>query len=209
MKASTAKLTATEAERALYVDYEGNVDRPPTLLGWREDGRTDGAIIEPNFSTCEDRWRARGVFVWDHEELVKDLITRAEQEDRHIVSWSEHDWRHMMRILRDEAWQERLCKVYRNAIQTARPWYRRNHGPLPQAATLNFFLTLFGEEPPEIFGLEVVGTALRLLRTQLAEQRSYPELTPTARKAWVRVVKHNRLDLAGMEFVMKRVTERE
>lgn len=206
MKASTAKLTAVEAERALYVDYEGNVDRPPTLLGWREDGRTGGAIIEPTFSTCEDRWRARGVLVWDHEGLVKELITRAEQQDRRIVSWSEHDWRHMMQILGDEVWQERLCNVYRNAIQTARPWYRRNHGPLPQAATLHFFLTLFGEAPPEIFGLEVVGTSLRLLRSQLAEQRKYPELTPAARKAWVRVVKHNRLDLTGMELVIKRVT---
>lgn len=206
MKASTAKLTAAEVARAVYVDYEGNVGRPPTLLGWREDGRTDGAIIEPLFSTCEDRWRAHNIFVREHAGLVKELITRAEQQDRRIVSWSEHDWRHMMQILGEEVWQARLCEVYRNAIQTARPWYRRHHGRLPQAATLHFFLTLFGEEPPEIFGLEVVGTSLRLLRSQLAEQRKYADLTPTARKSWVRVVKHNRLDLVGMELVMKRVT---
>ena len=37
-KASSAKLTAQEAMVAIYIDYEGNMKMPPTLLGWYVDG---------------------------------------------------------------------------------------------------------------------------------------------------------------------------
>ena len=33
-KASKQKLTEEELKRAIYVDYEGNIKLPPTLLGW-------------------------------------------------------------------------------------------------------------------------------------------------------------------------------
>lgn len=206
MKASTQKLSADDVASALYVDYEGNIDLAPTLLGWRVDGINHGAIIDPAFATCEDRFRARDVLLRDHAEVVQELIARAEAEHRYLVSWSEHDWRQMLLVLPDQDWQERLCRVYRNAIKTARPWYRHTYGETPPKAELQHFLNCLGYAPPERYGQGIVGSALRLLRTQLAEGRTYPELTPKARKGWVQVVKHNRLDLEGMEVVMKAAT---
>jgi hypothetical protein len=206
LRASTKGLSAQDVERAIYIDYEGNVDQLPTLLGWRVDGVNHGAILDPEFATCSDRFRVKCVFLEDHKELVRRLILQAESEDRRLVSWSGHDWRHMMAALSTPDWQTRLCVVYRNAIKTARPWHRKTYGHTPPEASLHHFLTCIGTPQPARYGQAIVGAALRLIRGQLQQGREYAQLTPKARASWVNVVKHNRLDLEGMQFVLKAVT---
>lgn len=207
MKASTAKLDASEIRRAIYVDYEGNENRPPTLLGWRVERVHFGAIVEPLFATCADRYRAPGNHYQAHGALIQSLISKAERDDRRIVSWSEHDWREMMAALDDTEWQARLCVVYRNAIKTARPWYRQHFGQTPPGATLGHFLERTGKPHPSKYGQGLVGTALRVVRQQLEAGEDYAGLTPRARASWVTVVKHNQLDLVGMEHVMQATTQ--
>ena len=204
-KASKQKLTAEELKRAIYVDYEGNIKLPPTLLGWYFDGKYKAAILEPLFETCENRYKAKGIYVEDHAQLVLELIQKAEDEGRLIVSWSEHDFVLMSKVI-SATDLERLKVVYRNAIRTARPWYRNKYGPLPEKASLDFFEDFLGFQVPERFGLGLVGNALRLIREQIKEGRGYADLTDTAKNGWTTVVRHNKLDLEGMAYVLKRAT---
>jgi hypothetical protein len=200
-KASSAKLTAEEVKKAIYIDYEGNIKLPPTLLGWYVDGKYMASILEPLFETCENRYKAKGVYVEDHKQLALRLIQQAEDEGRLIVSWSEHDYLLMCKVLspRDA---ERLKLVYRNAIRTARPWYRQKYGPLPEKASLNFFEDLLGFYVPDRFGLGLVGESLRLIRVQIEEGRSYADFSKAAKNGWTSVVRHNKLDLEGLMFVL-------
>ena len=138
-KASSAKLTAEEVKKAIFIDYEGNIKLPPTLLGWFVDGKYLASILEPLFETCENRYKAKGVYVQDHTQLARRLIRQAEDEGRLIVSWSEHDYLLMFEVLMPSD-AERLKLVYRNAIRTARPWYRKKYGPLPEKARVSEFL---------------------------------------------------------------------
>ncbi len=200
-KASSAKLTAEEVKKAIYIDYEGNIKLPPTLLGWYVDGKYMASILEPLFETCENRYKAKGVYVEDHKQLALRLIQQAEDEGRLIVSWSEHDYLLMCKVLspRDA---ERLKLVYRNAIRTARPWYRQKYGPLPEKASLNFFEDLLGFYVPDRFGLGLVGESLRLIRVQIEEGRSCADFSKAAKNGWTSVVRHNKLDLEGLMFVL-------
>lgn len=195
-----------QVQNALWMDYEGNTGRPPTLLGWMCQDKTEGAIVEPLFKTCENRFRAKDLWLRDHCTLLHNLIVRAETEDRLIVSWSEHDWRHMCTALNDASWIERLGHRYRNAIPTAKAWHRRHHGSSPDLASLEHFLGLVGYVVPERFGSGLVGAHLRMIRAQLQQCRAYPDLSPRARANWVAVVKHNRHDLKGMAIVMRAAT---
>ena len=204
-KASKQKLTEEELKRAIYVDYEGNIKLPPTLLGWYFDGKYKAAILEPLFETCENRYKAKGIYVEDHAHLVLELIQKAEDERRLIVSWSEHDFVLMSKVLLPTD-LERLIVVYRNAIRTARPWYRNKYGPLPEKASLDYFEDLLGFQVPERFGLGLVGKALRLIREQIHEGRGYADLTDAAKKGWTTVVRHNKLDLEGMAYVLMKLT---
>jgi hypothetical protein len=202
---SKVKITPAEAKSAIYLDYEGNKDKAPTLLGWAVSGTYKAAIVEPLFATCADRYRAKGIYAEDHANLVLRLITQAEDENRLIVSWSEHDLVQMANVLKPVD-IERLLAIYRNAIRTARPWHHRTHGKLPGSATLDYFESLTGYAVPEKFGLGLVGEALRLIRSQLKEGRDYSGLSDKARVDWVKIVKHNRHDLIGMAHVLRFIT---
>ena len=207
-KTSKVKITSAEAKSAIYLDYEGNKDKSPTLLGWAVSGKYKAAIVEPLFATCADRYRAKGIYAEDHANLVLRLITQAEDEKRLIVSWSEHDFNQMAMVLKPDDIQ-RLLLVYRNAIRTARPWHQIKYGKLPGSATLDYFESLTEYVVPEKFGLGLVGEALRLIRNQLKEGRDYSGLSDKARVAWVKIVKHNRHDLIGMAHVLKFITSVE
>jgi hypothetical protein len=200
-KASSAKLTAKEVKKAIYIDYEGNIKLPPTLIGWYVDGEYMASILEPLFETCENRYKAKGVYVEDHKQLALRLIQQAEDEGRLIVSWSEHDYLLMCKVLTPSD-AERLKLLYRNAIRTARPWYRQKYGPLPEKASLNFFEDLLGFYVPDRFGLGLVGESLRLIRVQIEEGRSYADFSKAAKNGWTSVIRHNKLDLEGMKFVL-------
>ena len=204
-KASSAKLTVEEVKRAIYIDYEGNIKLPPTLIGWYVGGVYKASILEPFFETCKNRYKAKGIVVEDHAQLALRLIQQAEDENRLIVSWSEHDYLLMSKVLIPKDF-ERLKFFYRNAIRTARPWYRKKYGPLPEKASLDFFEDLLGFQVPERFGLGLVGKALGLIRGQIQEGRSYAELTNAAREGWTTVVRHNKLDLEGMAHVLRVMT---
>ena len=205
-KASSAKLTAEEVKKAIYIDYEGNIKLPPTLLGWYVDGEYMASILEPLFETCENRYKAKGIYVEDHTQLALRLIQQAEDEGRLIVSWSEHDYLLMCKVLMPSD-AERLKLFYRNAIRTARPWYRQKYGPLPEKASLNFFEDLLGFYVPDRFGLGLVGESLRLIRGQIEEGRSYADFSKAAKNGWTSVVRHNKLDLEGMTFVLQEMNK--
>jgi hypothetical protein len=207
-KTSNVKITSTEAKSAIYLDYEGNKDKAATLLGWFVLGEYKAAIIEPLFATCADRYRSKGIYLEDHENLVLRLITQAEDENRRIVSWSEHDFNQMAMVLKPED-IHRLLLVYRNAIRTAKPWHRMTNGDLPGPAALEYFESLTGYAVPERFGVGLVGDALRLIRSQLKEGRDYSGLSDKAREGWVKIVKHNRHDLIGMDHVLNFITSVE
>ncbi len=140
--------------------------------------------------------------------MVLRLIGQAEDEGRLIVSWSEHDFLHMAKVLKLDDIQ-RLQVIYRNAIRTAKPWHQMKYGQLPGSATLDFFESLTGYAVPERFGLGLVGDALRLIRSQLIEGRDYSALSDKARDGWVKIVKHNRHDLIGMAHVLSFITSVE
>ena len=205
-KASGAELTAQEAKSAIYIDYEGNMKLPPTLLGWYVDSEYKASIVEPLFETCKNRYKAKGIHVEDHAQLALKLIQNAEDEGRLIVSWSEHDYLLMCKVLTPSG-AERLKLVYRNAIRTAKPWYKQKYGPLPEKASLDFFEDLLGFHVPERFGLGLVGKSLILIRGQIAEGLGYAKLTNAARDGWTTVVRHNKLDLEGMAFVLKEMAK--
>lgn len=196
------KITSQELSRAIFIDYEGNIDRPPTLLGWRVDGLSHGAIVEEAFATCSDRYRAKGIEWQPHLQVASQLLQQAREEDRVLVSWSEHDLRLLHAALPEQD-QAQLLTCYRNAIPAAKAWHLRSLQTRAPQRELAYFCQLLGFPVPRRYGPGKVGQGLRLLRNQLQEGRSYPELTPKARASWVAVVKHNDLDLRALEFVLK------
>ena len=84
-KSVSKRLTAAEAERALYIDFEGQTDKAPVLLGiLGRRGKGDEPsvfqlVVDPEFE-------AAGPDLRGLRDAVDVLVLRAERRDRRAGS---------------------------------------------------------------------------------------------------------------------------
>jgi hypothetical protein len=107
-------ITAAEARRAIYIDFEDRKDEAPALIGWlHAEGRATTKrlvfrhdIFDPVLQrmvghhvgledvASVDRYEDR---VCTLARSIEDVVRRAEAKDRLIVSWSRHELRSCVR----------------------------------------------------------------------------------------------------------------
>ncbi len=193
--------TMQELERGIYVDFEGNKDRHPTLLGMMTDDQVDLVIVEEVFKDCAERQGSPCRYAPLGSSL-RSLIDLAGKEDRRIISWSEHDYRIMAEQL-DAEHQSLFETQYVNAIFPAKRWRALRHPDDDGPNTLGHYMSLLGWQVSEGIGTGTVGPALKTVRNSLNQGAgAWAELTPHQRKLWRGVVSHNRHDLKGMRRVL-------
>ena len=192
-------LTAHEARRALYIDFEGQQDRAPVLLGiLRRRGRAAEpsvfqVVIDPDFD-------AAGPALRELRRAIEIVVIRAEARERRIVSWSEHDLE-VVRRLRDEDPDlvARFERRYANALAVAKRWASKLHPETkPACGELGGYLGMIGYAVPSVAGPGHVGDTIRALRPALAAGRP---LSSRQKARWSRLLSHNRHDCAGMRAV--------
>jgi hypothetical protein len=202
-------LTRDDIKRAIFVDYEGSKNNAPTLLGYMIDDEVSAAIVERCFYDCRERYKAKHAVSADHLTIVKELIHRAKNENRVIISWSEHDYNQMITILGQNPHEVLLLKKqFRNAIFSARQWVKKRYPKVTiKRNDLASMMKITGHRVPDKYGPNLVGDALRLLREQLSKGRKYADLTSAAVNGWRAVVKHNVHDLKGMQHVLETLSQ--
>ena len=196
------RLSALEARRALYIDFEGEKDKPPILLGVL---RRPGRGTEPNVhqDVVDRDFELFGPNAREFRDAVEVVVVRAEHGDRRIVSWSEHDLEVVRRLRGDEPrLVARFERRYVNALGLARRWAKVLHPEdRPANGKLAGYLALVDYEVPPGGGPGRVGKTIRALRPTLRGGRS---LTPGQQRHWDELLEHNRHDCAGMRAVCLR-----
>ncbi len=198
------RLSALEAGRALYIDFEGEKDKPPVLLGVL---RRRGRAAEPSVhqDIVDREFEAAGPNARELRHAVEVVVMRGERGDRRIVSWSEHDLE-VVRGLRDDVPElvARFERRYVNALGLARRWANVLHpADKPAEGNLAGYLALIDYEVPPGAGPGRVGKTIRALRPTLRGGRS---LTPRQRRRWAELLEHNRHDCAGMREICLRAS---
>ena len=197
-------LARDKISRAVFIDYEGSKTQPPTLLGYMIDDEIGAGIVERCFNDCRHRWGAKHAVPTDHLRLVRKLIHQAENEHRVIISWSQHDYKIMVDVLRPHKRDlSTLERLFRNAIFTAKKQFKNIFPKAEgQQNDLAFMMENTGYRVPEKYGKGVVGTSISQLRKQLASGLGYADLGPEGRRLWRTIIKHNVHDLKGMKHVL-------
>lgn len=202
-------LTPQDTRRGIWVDFEGNKDRPPVVLGVFVDEALEQVVVDPLFADCAGRRhgcdRAAPL-----PEVALELVDRAVREERRIVSWSTHDLELLERALPDrrEA-RGRFRAVAVSAIPTARRWRSIRRRGMTGRNRLERFREIFGMRLPEHVARGTVGPALRAIGTRLAaHDQQWADLTPGLRRKWKNVLHHNSRDLRDMAWVTSRTAER-
>jgi hypothetical protein len=107
------KISLSDAERAIYIDFEGFEKEAPALLGILIDEVFEQIILDEKFqgaATYKNPMR----FV-PGKQLISELLDRSIKEDRRIVAFSAHEKAQCMRW-----YQIDISKQYVNARIVAR-----------------------------------------------------------------------------------------
>lgn len=202
--AAFKRLSTAEALRALYIDFEGEKDKPPVLLGVHRRGR--GARPFVYVDVVDETFSGLAASSRSLRHAVANVVQRAEHGDRRIVSWREHDL-NVACALRDEDpdMVARFEARYANARLIARRWRNKCHGgDNPDNGRLVDYLALVGYQVPDEAIAGQVGETIRVLRHRLKQGLAF---TANQRARWERLVEHNRHDCVGMRKVCLLATQ--
>jgi hypothetical protein len=185
------QMTALEARTAFYLDFEGGKEQPPVLVGYLRKEHVQQYVVDRAFQPA-------GPGYLELRQAIKTVLTRAQKQDRRIVSWSEHDLE-VVRELKDAALIRAFEARYANGRALAARWATRTSAVTkPTEGDLEHYLKLVDFEVPEHAGPGKVGATLRSLRPSLEAGRG---LTEPQLQRWADLLDHNRYDCEGARAV--------
>lgn len=208
-----------DAQRALYVDFEGTAVDPPSFLGvcWAEGGdvRFRQYVLEEALWPAAAATRSAkttGTCLRAHDvEALDEIRALAERDGRRLYAWTNHDLDCIRQMALDSdlaAWYEESLQ---NALPLARRWRRRVHpsAVLPsepgrrRANALANYLRLIDYDVPKAFGPGNSANRIRYVRQMLALRGGdYASLTPVAKGKWIKALKHNWYDCDGLRTLV-------
>ena len=202
-------LTFEQAQHALYLDFEGQKDKPPVLLGCvRRPGRGTEPwvwqmVLAPRFAPLA---RADGLSRLDLSAAIEWVVRLAEQNDRRLVAWSEHE----LLVVRASCPADLVARFearFVNARQIGVRW-AKIHRPDRVLAEhrLADYLALIDYAVPPAAGPGRVGETIEILEHALERDPTGAGLTANQRVRWSELRSHNRHDCAGMRAVCLRAT---
>lgn len=224
-----AILTPTEAERAIYIDFEGRKGEPPVLLGslyfeGRKVSDPDRLVfrhdvLDPALHAVIDGDKIEGLHHYQClartlPQAVHDLIRRAKNQRRPIVAWSEHEITTIEASGVSSYLQKQMRRWFRNGLATARRWRRECHADWTlerdaagRANRLAAYMDRVGYDVPAEFRGGRVGETIKATRAALTVGTTWEDLTELRRQRWTELLMHNMHDCNGMRIVVQQAAE--
>lgn len=217
---SPPPVSVTDAEQALYLDFEGLMGEAPCLLGIRfgRRGPTTQFILDPTmvamdgYTSPSVTWSVRAV---DPLELFLRLRVDVLRDGLRVFAWSSRESQAMAGLLAEdpelaEFWTDHV----ENAIPHAKAWKRRHHAAVEFPKDdrsgrhrLERYEWLLDIHRATVHGGGLTTKRIRGVRRGLARHGTAELLTSTQKGYWTKLLVHNELDCAGLAAVVARVAE--
>ena len=205
-------MTFTEAQRAIYVDFECLGTKPPhlALLGMlvgSGDQQFEQIIIDERLAPA--RVASHRTRVAPAPVAAGELVARANAEDRSIVGWSLFDRDRLIEARSDLKGE--ITARYVNALQIARPWGRSLHpgvriereGRHSPKHTLDKYAALAAY--PRVAALRS-GEPARWIRHVLSQLKTtsgnYRQTTTETKRDWHKLLEYNRHDCLALRHII-------
>jgi hypothetical protein len=194
---SEKKISKVDVERAIYIDFEGFMKHPPSLIGIMcEDDFWQVVLVEDLILAAQ----AKNIKFDDGKNLISNLIHRAVDEDRKIVAYSSFEKEQCHR------WYDLdISSLYVNANLVARSW-KKIAFPQEKISGLKDYLKLINYPRGDHLGIKQSTQRIKSVSEMIAKKGSYELLTTTQKGKWTRLLNHNRIDVEGMKALMLRAT---
>ncbi len=184
-KAFESAMTREETERAIYIDFEGFVDKAPALIGVAIEADFNQVAFDPGLELAA---MAKAMSTRQGDQFIGELRAKALKEKRRIVAYSQHEKRVCRKFYGID-----LSPVYADARLIAMKWRKKTHpGMKPRPKSLKEYLRLIRYERGNYLGEKQSTQRIRAVRDMLAKRGSSEALTKTVKGKWTKVLQNNR-----------------
>ncbi len=193
------QITSQEAERAIYIDFEGFTEEPPALLGILVEDEFEQIVLQQNLKSAADFKDLRTVSL---SEILRELQSRCLTEKRYLVAFSIHEsevaWEHA---------QMDLSHIYKNALKIAKRWkYRMGLDPHRQIRSLKEYLAWLGFTIPQHLGNQKATKRLGNVISMIEKRGDFEACTPVVKAKWTKLLQYNMYDCEGTKFLTSLTT---
>ena len=220
---ASSLLTPVEAQRAIYIDFEGFQNKPPSCLGgvWAigKKGSDDNLacihdIHQRELHPLIDAYTPRFPAISQYEQRnfsisqsINDLARRAYKQDRRIVSWSTHEINKVAEAELEASLLETFKLNYRDGKITAKAWFQQlGLDTSNQSNKLIRYLEEADYPLTEDYGLGQTTKRLKSVINGLDNKGSWSELLRSQQANWENLLLHNFVDCHGLRYVVKLAT---
>jgi len=214
MTSSVRKIRFADWERAIFIDFEGRVKDPPSLLGHACDGVWSVYVIEPELWSAARHGHAKGKVVAESLQVaLRELRDRAERESRLIAAWSmreidaikatqgltsdEYRWWEF-HLLDAKKYAKPMARNLNLVIQSRESSRSKKQNKNPLAS----YMDALNYKVPSLHGPNNAAQRILYVRNQILAKGSFEAITPTAKGKWARGLSHNYHDCIGLYVVM-------
>jgi len=195
-------LTREMVRRAIYIDFEGFMDRAPSLIGVAINSKFYQVVLDEGLRLAADAKKMR---VQPGDQIVRDLLGRALREKRRIVAFSPCE----KRICR-KYFQLDLSPVYADANRIVKNWVVKAYPELKRRPkSLKAYLRLIGYERATCLGERQAAQRIRAVRGMCMRRGSYEALTGCVKAKWTKLLEYNKIDVLGMRELCRRAGSKQ
>lgn len=200
----------------IFIDFEGNKDKPPTFLGVLE--RTADKeifrqyILEDIFTVLAPSEQHEQLRVDSLAEVLQEIDQRYGQQSV-IYAWSSREQTAIDELLEGTdiaaQWANRVTDAKDLAKRWARavfPDHEFKKTEFRGRHTLDQYLELIDYKVPTVHGAGKTGTRLRSLRETLIKGQPFEVWPPSKKKYWTNLLAHNRHDCYGMMAIIDKIS---
>tara|TARA_B100000676_G_C18075415_1_gene847300 strand:+ start:2686 stop:3369 length:684 start_codon:yes stop_codon:yes gene_type:complete len=190
----SAFATIQEANRAIYIDFEGKTDEAPALLGIMLEGQFWQEVLDPRLAMAAE---AKQLRLRDGKEVLQELRTRALEENRRIAAFGTSE--------ADKAKQYFGVELesgisYLNVHWLGKRWWLDGlapggRPPRGQRFSLEEFEKLLGTEKPKHLGRQKATKKLQSILEQCDKKACYADVSRSGKRSWTNLLTYNRLDV--------------
>ena len=183
---------ATQAIAEIFIDFEGNKDKPPTFLGVLERAADSEMfrqyILEDVFAVMSPSDQHQQLHIASLGKILEDIDLRYGQNSL-IYAWSSREQTVINELLEGTALSAQWANRITDAKQLAKRWAREafpNHEfrktEFRGRHTLDQYLELIDYKVPTVHGAGKTGTRLRSLRETLVKGQPFETWPPSKKK---------------------------
>ncbi len=193
LKKQFSDITLEQAERAIYIDFEGFEKKAPHLIGVLIDDTYQSIVLNPELALAAE---AKQLTAKSLKDVVESLLRQSLQEDRYIVGFSYHE----KNVVQEYAGIN-ISDRYRDAHKVAKTWANRLRGDKPENWELVTFLKFIGFEYTN-YGQQKVTKWLRAVIGMSNKKGSLEACTSTVKGHWTKLLLYNEQDCRGTKALM-------